>query len=136
VPASVSASASAAVPGKALVIYFGSGTAKLDEAAEKTLAEVLAVMKGDAARRLAIVGHADGSGDVKHNRWLGDFRAKVIARWLELRGIPRERCRIAEVVLAAPVDAGVGGAAAVDAEDPNLARDRRVELLWEAGPTP
>lgn len=117
------------------VIYFGSGTAKLDDGAEALLEKVLAAMKAAPARRLSIVGHADASGDVKHNRWLGDFRAKVIARWLELRGIPRERCVIAEVVLSAPPDAGAPEAE-LDSQDPKLARERRVDLLWEAGRAP
>jgi outer membrane protein OmpA-like peptidoglycan-associated protein len=100
------AAAPAAVTTPGAVVYFEVGKADLPADADKTLADVLASLKANAAAKVQLSGFHDPSGNLAQNEELALNRARAVRAALEAAGIAHDR-----VVMAKPaVTAGSGDA--------------------------
>ena len=101
----VAAAPVAASPAKA-VLYFDTGKADLPADGEKSLADVVAALKANAAAKVQLSGFHDTSGSQALNEELALNRARAVRSALEAAGIARDR-----VVMAKPaVTTGSGDA--------------------------
>jgi len=103
-------------------IYFDTGKADLKPESEPALKEVAALLAGDPALELWIVGHTDTVGQVDANMTLSQARAEAVVKALVTR----------HAVAAARLTAyGVGPLAPVasNANEEGRAKNRRVELV-------
>ncbi len=77
------------VKGKSFKVFFGSGSAKLDDAANKVIVAAAAHAKNYKQVRVAVSGYSDTAGGAAGNRALSERRAAVVAAALRIRGVPR-----------------------------------------------
>lgn len=99
---------------------FKVGSAELPELLKKQLdvfAEVLKNKKG-TNRVIRVTGHADASGTAEANKALSVRRAESVKAYLVQRGADPAMLSIE----------GVGSQAPVNAQNPNAAENRRVEI--------
>lgn len=106
----------AARPPRNAGVYFDSMSAVLDHDARRKLDEL-------EVRGMSIVleGHADERGADTYNKRLSRKRALAVSNYLVARGADRARIH-------------VRGAGEVGAGDPDLWRDRRVDIELTGGP--
>lgn len=103
-------------------IYFDTGKAVVKAESDPTLTEIAALLKGNGALRLLVVGHTDWTGDLGYNVTLSMQRAAAVTQALTSRfGIAPNRLRPEGVGMLAP--------AAANDTDEGRARNRRVELV-------
>ncbi|MFZ5573100.1 MAG: AAA family ATPase [Thermodesulfobacteriota bacterium] len=69
------------------IIYFNHNSNELPDAERKALDRMAAVLKGDASRKLKIVGYTDSSGVYSYNKSLSLFRANIIKSYLVGKGV-------------------------------------------------
>jgi outer membrane protein OmpA-like peptidoglycan-associated protein len=74
-------------------VYFGTGSARLTEAAKRRLVEKAAILQYNPGRTMDIVGHADARGPEDMNQRLSERRAEAAKKYLVQRGIEEERLR-------------------------------------------
>jgi OmpA-OmpF porin, OOP family len=72
-------------------VFFVTGSAKLQTKSFKSLDEVVAILKEDAALKLDIEGHTDNTGTDKVNVPLSQNRAKSVYDYLVSKGIDAAR---------------------------------------------
>ncbi len=72
-------------------ILFDEGKSKLNANSLASLEEIYAVMESYPEIKIEITGHTDSIGKPKANRKLSTKRAKVVASYLEKRGIKKQR---------------------------------------------
>lgn len=96
-------------------VYFATMSADLDDAARTILDDLVT---DDAA--FVLEGHADERGNDRYNTKLSRKRALAVEQYLVERGVGRDRVEVRY--------AGEAGA-----EDPDLWRDRRVDILITGG---
>ncbi len=72
-------------------VFFVTGSAKLQAKSLKSLDEVVAILKEDAALKLDIEGHSDNTGTDKVNVPLSQNRAKVVYDYLVSKGVDASR---------------------------------------------
>ncbi len=103
-------------------ILFDSGSAKIKAESYKTLADIGALLREDAALRLSIEGHTDADGADDHNAKLSQDRAHSVRAYLT------ESFQIDGARLEAK---GWGEAKPIDTNDTaeGKANNRRVELV-------
>ena len=68
-------------------VYFGFGSAVLDEKSKNYLAELAEELKGLEYEKVIISGHTDSAGPAAANERLSAARAKSAAEYLKSRGL-------------------------------------------------
>ena len=103
-------------------IHFASDSAKLEADSDDTLAQMAALLQGQPALKVYIVGHTDNTGAAAHNLALSQQRAEaVVARLSAKYGIAPSRLAAKGMASYAPV--------ASNHDDAGKAKNRRVELV-------
>lgn len=76
-----------------LMIQFGLDSDRLTDAARRNLDEFASALRDPRlkSRAFAVEGHTDARGSDNHNMDLSRRRAEAVVRYLESRGIERER---------------------------------------------
>lgn len=105
------------------VLHYERAERALDPNDRQILAELRARWSTLTNARIRIEGHADETGSQWANQWISRERAEVVARHLELIGVPRERMDVRGLGAEHPADASGTPAA--------LRRNRRVEVTLE-----
>jgi peptidoglycan-associated lipoprotein len=85
-------------------IYFNTGSFLLRKEAKQHITEVADFLKARPSAALAIEGHCDDRGSEEHNRWLGDRRARAIAKELVRVGVAADRVDTISFGKDRPVD--------------------------------
>ena len=101
---------------------FASGSASLTAAAQASLRELAATLRGGEGR-ITVEGHTDGQGEAAANQALSLRRAEAVRRALEDAGLPAARL--------AAIGRGESDPVADDATADGRARNRRVEIIVE-----
>jgi cytochrome c oxidase subunit II len=86
--ASAAANATAGLPAK---LYFAIGKQEIDGEAKKVLDDVVALLKGEAASKVALTGYTDKTGNLEKNLELAKERAKAVREALKAAGIAEDR---------------------------------------------
>lgn len=103
-------------------IYFDTDKAELKPASEPALAEIVKMLKADAALKVFVVGHTDNVGLFAHNVKLSQDRAtSVINELVTKHGIAASRLT--------PFGAGPTAPVAANKNEEGRAKNRRVELV-------
>ena len=102
-------------------IYFDSDKAVLKPESEKTLQEVLALIKRNPELSLEIGGHTDSQGEEGYNLKLSKERAQAVLDWLKANGANTNRLSSKGYGESVPV--------ATNNTENGRALNRRVELL-------
>lgn len=95
----------------------------LDDEARDYLTEVIQFMRRQPQAKLTITGHADKTGDAKHNLGLSRKRAKTMQDFFEAFGLPRTRSQLAYKGDTQPL--------ASNDTEAGRAQNRRVEVVIE-----
>jgi outer membrane protein OmpA-like peptidoglycan-associated protein len=102
-------------------VYFAFGTADLDTASDRTLAEVAAILSRHADWTLSVEGHTDNIGTATANQKLSEARATAVRSHLIARGrISAARLQASGLGMSVPRESNATAA--------GRARNRRVEL--------
>ncbi len=102
-------------------IFFDTGKAELKPESQAAIAEIVKLLKSDAALKVYVVGHTDNAGGLDANVKLSQDRAQSVVKALVAGGIDAGRLRAYGSGPYAPV-------ASNDAEE-GRAKNRRVELV-------
>ena len=103
-------------------IYFDTDKADLKPESDAALQEIAKLLGQDAALKVMVVGHTDGTGDLARNMQLSEARARaVVAALTAKHGIAAERLSAHGVGPLSPV--------ASNGTDEGRAKNRRVELV-------
>jgi cytochrome c oxidase subunit II len=86
--ASAAAAATTGLPAK---LYFAVGKQDIDSDAKKVLDDVVALLKGEAASKVALTGYTDKTGNLDKNLELAKERAKAVREALKAAGIAEDR---------------------------------------------
>ena len=111
------------LPAEALtnkVLYFSQSTYELTDDAKTVLDGVGKFLLAQPHTKLQITGHTDNVGEAEKNLILSEYRAKVVASYLERKGVPVSQLVVQWKGAALPVESN-------DVED-NKAKNRRVEI--------
>jgi outer membrane protein OmpA-like peptidoglycan-associated protein len=105
-------------------IYFDTGKADLKPASDPALAEIVKMLKADAALKVYVVGHTDNAGQFASNVKLSQDRAASVVNTLTSKhGIAAARLT--------PFGAGPTSPIASNKSDEGKAKNRRVELVGQ-----
>jgi outer membrane protein OmpA-like peptidoglycan-associated protein len=105
-------------------IYFDTGKADLKPASDPALAEIVKMLKADAALKVYVVGHTDNAGQFASNVKLSQDRAASVVNALTSKhGIAAARLT--------PFGAGPTSPIASNKSDEGKAKNRRVELVGQ-----
>ena len=85
-------------------VFFGSGQAAVDAAADAALAKVVEALAGSTSKKVLLSGYHDTTGDPAHNAELAKERAKAVRAALVAKGVP-----LAQVLLRKPEVTAGGG---------------------------
>ncbi|HOB51915.1 MAG TPA: OmpA family protein [Acidobacteriota bacterium] len=103
-------------------IHFDTDKAEIKPGSEKSLEEIVRLLKQDPKLTLLVVGHTDSTGEIPHNMALSEARAKaVVAALTGTHGITAARLSAFGCGPLAPV--------ASNDTDEGRAKNRRVELV-------
>lgn len=102
------------------VLYFSQSTYELNEEVKMSLDAVGKALLAQPQTKLQITGHTDNVGEFDKNLILSEYRAKVVANYLEQKGVSTSQLVVEWKGAAAP-------AVSNDGED-NKVKNRRVEL--------
>jgi peptidoglycan-associated lipoprotein len=72
-------------------IHFNTGTSLLRKEDIQHITKVADFLKANPSVALLIEGHCDDRGSEEHNRWLGDRRARAVAKELVRVGVAEDR---------------------------------------------
>jgi cytochrome c oxidase subunit II len=86
--APAAANAASGLPAK---LYFAIGKQDIDTDARKVLDDVVALLKGEAAAKVALTGYTDKTGNLEKNLELAKERAKSVREALRAAGIAEDR---------------------------------------------
>lgn len=110
-------------------VMFAPGSSRFEPGTAPTLAALRAVFDVHAGiSRVAVVGHADASGDGVFNQRLSEERAQSVARWLVDNGVARERLAV--------FGCGESRPRADESTPEGRQQNRRVELVVLEPPSP
>ncbi len=84
-------------------VYFDESGTRMRTSAIPVLEQIAAFADACRSTLVSITGHTDSSGDENYNRALSLERARVVADWLQGRGIEGDRLRVAGVGSSVPV---------------------------------
>jgi OOP family OmpA-OmpF porin len=101
-------------------IHFDTGKATIQPDSEKTLTQIVQLLKDDSGLKLRVEGYTDNVGAAAANQTLSDARAQAVMSWLVGHGVPAAR-------LAAK-GFGQGNPVADNSTEDGRAKNRRVEL--------
>lgn len=105
----------------ALQVNFATDKTDILPESQPQIAQVVQLLKEDAALKLAVNGHTDNTGDASHNQMLSEGRAKSVVAALTAQGIDAARLSAAGFGDSQPVsDNGT---------EEGKAKNRRVELV-------
>ncbi len=110
-PVAAPATATAALPA---AVFFDTGKAAANDDGKKTIAEVAAQLKSDAATKVELTGYTDKAGNLAQNLELAKNRAVGVREALLAAGVAKDR-----IVMKPPATVEAGG-------DPKQAR--RVDI--------
>jgi peptidoglycan-associated lipoprotein len=113
---------------KQQTIYFRPGSSLLSTEAEQKITEVAKFLTADLSTAVRIQGHCDDRGSPEHNRWLGDRRARAVAKELVRLGVAAERIDILSFGADLPADTGHDAKA--------RKKNRRAEFVLLRPPVP
>jgi outer membrane protein OmpA-like peptidoglycan-associated protein len=101
-------------------ISFDAGAASVQPGSERTLREIITLLKARTDWRFEVQGHTDAAGPAAANVTLSHQRAEAIVEWLTEHGVEASRL----------VGKGYGDTVplADNTSDEGRARNRRVEL--------
>ena len=102
-------------------LLFDTGKDTLKKESDPVLAEILALLKGDATLKLSIDGHTDNAGNAKANLALSKKRAESVKKYLVGKGVDGNRLTTGGFGDTKPV--------ADNGTDEGKAQNRRVELV-------
>ena len=105
-------------------VRFNSSQAVVKKSSYRGLTRIAAVAKKCPGMKITIHGHTDSSGRNKLNRILSKKRAKVVARYLAKKGIPRNHL--------ASIGHGSSKSIASNKTPKGRARNRRIEITVES----
>ncbi|GAA5159837.1 OmpA family protein [Viridibacterium curvum] len=105
----------------ALYINFDTGKADLKADGQATVAEIVRLLKTNAALKLAIEGHTDNIGNAAANKQLSENRARSVMQAIVAGGIAGNRLTAAGFGQERPV--------ADNRSEEGRAKNRRVELV-------
>ncbi len=107
------------------IVYFASGSARLDEAALEAVRELAAYLEANPRATLLLEGHTDTRASSLYNQELGLKRAEAVLEALVAQGIARERLEITSKGESMPASEGYSAHA--------RALNRRVEAIVRNG---
>lgn len=102
-------------------LYFDTGKAIVKPESEPTLVQMVKLLQQNAALKVFVIGHTDGTGTLEVNLKLSADRAAAVVAALVSRGIDAGRLRAAGVGSYNPV--------ATNRTEEGKAKNRRVELV-------
>lgn len=102
-------------------LYFDTGKAIVKPESEPTLVQMVKLLQQNAALKVFVIGHTDGTGTLEVNLKLSADRAAAVVAALVSRGIDAGRLRAAGVGPYNPV--------ATNRTEEGKAKNRRVELV-------
>lgn len=102
-------------------ITFDTGKAVIRPESERTLSEIVKLLKADPGLKVFVVGHTDTVGPVDSNMKLSQDRAAAVVQALVKGGIDAARLR--------PFGNGPFAPVASNDAEPGRAKNRRVELV-------
>lgn len=105
-------------------VLFGFDQSNIQPAAQKTLDDLIVILKKYPDTDLEIQGHTDNKGTEKYNQGLSERRASTVSNYLSSHGIPLERLSTIGYGLTKPKYSN-------DTEQ-GRAQNRRVEFLITA----
>ena len=105
----------------ALYINFDTGKSSVRPESRSTISQIVQLLKGSPALRLAIEGHTDNVGNAQSNKALSDARAKAVLAGVVAAGIDAARLSAAGFGADRPV--------ADNKDEAGRAKNRRVELV-------
>ena len=85
-------------------IFFDFDKSELKEESFPELNRIIELMKTKAAMQVEIAGHADQTGPEAYNLGLSERRAKSVARYLEDKGIAKDRISVVFFGESKPID--------------------------------
>lgn len=106
-------------------VLFDFDSAQVRPDAERTLSEVVEVIKGYAKRPVRVEGHTDSVASDDYNQKLSQRRADAVRTWLASRGVEGRRLATRGFGESKPV--------ADNATAEGRQRNRRVEVIIEKG---
>lgn len=102
-------------------ILFDTGKDTLKPESDAVLAEIVSLLKGDAALKVSIEGHTDNEGNAKANLALSKKRADSVKKYLAGKGVDAARLKTNGFGDSKPV--------APNSTEEGKAQNRRVELV-------
>ncbi len=108
-------------------IYFDESGTRMRTSAFQSLEQVAAFADACRDTMVSITGHTDSSGNEDYNRALSRARARVVADWLQQRGIGSHRLQVAGAGSSVPV--------ADNATRYGRSLNRRIDISIQMKPT-
>ncbi len=102
-------------------IHFATNSARLKPEARDVLDKIAKAIKAYPGKKFVIVGHTDNVGSPAANKKLSIARARTVAKYLVLRGVPASQLRYGGYGSSKPV--------ATNSTPEGRAKNRRVEIL-------
>ncbi len=106
-------------------INFEFNSDRISGSSEQTMANLAAALASPQleGRKFTVIGHTDAKGSDAYNKALSDRRAAAVRRYLINNGVSATRLRAV----------GKGESQLLNADDPEAAENRRVEILATGG---
>ncbi|WP_415253474.1 OmpA family protein [Thermomonas sp.] len=106
-------------------INFDFNSDRISGSSEQTMATLAKALASPQLenRKFTVVGHTDGKGSAAYNKALSDRRAAAVRRYLIDNGVAASRLRAV----------GKGESSLLNADDPEAAENRRVEIQATGG---
>lgn len=105
-------------------VYFAYDNADLTPEDEKLLKVHAKYLLDNPKFNMHIAGHTDERGSREYNVALGERRAKAVAKFLEMKGVPSKRLIVVSYGKEQPIDSGSG--------ELSWAKNRRAEISYES----
>ncbi|MCH4089735.1 OmpA family protein [Acetobacter sp.] len=80
-------------PGRQYVVFFGQGSAELDDVSQSVVTKIAAKARHYSDRVVVVEGYARQNGDLSAESLLAVLRAKAVARQLVADGVAEGRIR-------------------------------------------